>query len=123
MLRLVRAALAAFVLLGGCTPSGSPRLEGKWRGVRAEGVAPEAQTAANTFATQTELVFKGDSVTVVTPKEKQSGRYRVVRESGAEIVIVTDGDAPEDQQTFTIEGEHALRWSLLDGKTIVFARQ
>ena len=87
-----------------------------------EGVAPEAQAAANAFATDTEIDVKGDAITVITPKEKQTGTYKVVREDKGQVVIVTDKDGPDDAQTFTMVDDKTLRWSVLEGKTITFVR-
>jgi hypothetical protein len=112
------AALAA-----ACGHTGSTRLEGHWHGVRAEGVYGDTQAAANAFATATELDVRGDSITVATPKEKQSGRYHVVREDKASLVLTTDKDGPEEPQTFTFVDAKTMKWSVLEGKTIVFVRQ
>jgi hypothetical protein len=121
-----RAALAfalAFALAGsGCGHSGSERLEGKWKGKSAEGVLPEAQAAANAFAVDTEIDVHGDAITVITPRDKQSGTYKVLREDKAQVTIVTDKDGPNDAQTFTLVDDKTLRWSVVDGKTIVFVR-
>jgi hypothetical protein len=115
------AAIAA--LAAACGHAGSSRLEGHWRGVRAEGVYGDAQAAANAFAAATELDVRGDSITVSTPKEKQSGRYRVVREDKAVVVLTTDKDGPDEPQTFTFADAKTMKWSVLEGKTIVFVKQ
>ncbi|HEY8040525.1 MAG TPA: hypothetical protein VIF15_12055, partial [Polyangiaceae bacterium] len=80
-LSLARASmlLALVALAVACHRGGSARLEGHWRGVRAEGVGAESQSAANAFATGTELEVKGDAITVSTPRDKQSGKYKVVK--------------------------------------------
>ena len=111
----------AAIVVGACG-HGSPRLEGKWKGKSVEGVAPEAQAAANAFAADTEIDVKGDAITVITPKEKQTGTYKVVREDKGQVVIVTDKDGPDDAQTFTVVDDKTLRWSVLEGKTITFVR-
>jgi hypothetical protein len=110
-------------LLAACHGGGAARLQGNWRGVRAEGVAPEAATAANTFATGTALDVKGDAITVTTPKDTQSGHYKVVKQDKTTVVITTDKDGADDPQTFVFVDDKTLRWSVLDGKSIVFARQ
>jgi hypothetical protein len=120
---VVACSLVAVFALGACGRRGSARLEGHWKGTRADGVAPEAQARANDFATQTELDVHGDTLTVTFPKDKQSGRYRVVSETKAAVVIVTDKDGDSDKQTFTFVDEKTLRWTVLDGKTITFAKQ
>ncbi|HEY2517517.1 MAG TPA: hypothetical protein VGI39_41875 [Polyangiaceae bacterium] len=108
-------------VLAGCG-RGSSRLEGKWKGKSVDGVAPEAQAAANAFAVETEIDVKGDAISVTTPKEKQSGTYKVVREDKGQVVIVTDKDGPDDAQIFTVVDDKTLRWSVLEGKTITFVR-
>ena len=61
----------------------------------------ETLAAANAFATATELDVKGDAITVTTPKDKQSGRYKVVKQDKTTLVITTDKDGADDPQTFT----------------------
>src|SRR5438105_14108754 len=58
------AVVAAVMVLLACGKSGAARLEGHWKGTRADGVGSEAQGAANSFATQTEIDVKGDVITV-----------------------------------------------------------
>jgi hypothetical protein len=128
--RRARARGAALILalmmasgLVACGRSGAPRLEGHWKGTRADGVSSEAQAAANAFATQTEIDVKGDLITVVTPKDHQAGKYKVVREDKSQIVIVTDKDGPDDAQTFTFVDDKTMKWTVLEGKTITFVKE
>jgi hypothetical protein len=116
-------ALAALAAAAACHGGGAAKLQGHWRGVRAEGVAAESLAAANAFATGTQLDVKGDAITVTTPKDKQSGRYKVVRQDKSTITITTDRDGPGDPQTFTFVDEKTMRWAVLEGRSIVFARQ
>jgi hypothetical protein len=118
---VVLMAFAASALPG-CGHGGSARLEGKWKGRTAEGVAPEAQSAANAFAVETEIDVHGDEITVVTPRDKQVGTYKVLREDKTHVTILTDKDDPGDAQTFTLVDDKTLRWNVLDGKTITFTR-
>ena len=122
---LARACLLGAILsvVAGCHGDGAPRLQGKWRGQRAEGVAAETVAAANAFATGTEIDVKGDAITVITPKDKQSGRYRVVKQDKTMLIITTDKDGADDPQTFTFVDDKTVRWAVLDGKSIVFAKQ
>ena len=124
--RVARAfLLCALVLpvLAACSGDGAPRLQGRWRGVRADGVSSDALAAANAFAIGTELEIKGDSITVTTPKDKQSGRYKVVKQDKATLVITTDKDGPGDPQTFTFVDDKTVRWAVLEGKSILFSKQ
>ncbi len=85
-----RAALIACLLTLAACKSGSARLEGKWRGVRADGVSVEAQAAANDYATKMEILAKGDSLTVVAPGSRKTGNYKVLKEDSEQLVIATD---------------------------------
>jgi hypothetical protein len=119
---VVLLAVLALLAPAGCGHAGSPRLEGKWKGKSAEGVASEAQSAANAFAADTEIDVRGDEITVITARDKQTGTYKVLREDKAQVTIVTDKDGPNDTQTFTLVDDKTLKWNVLDGKTITFTR-
>jgi hypothetical protein len=125
---LARASLAA-MLLGAavcavaCGGGGSSRLQGKWRGLRAEGVVPTTLAAANAFAAGMQLEVKGDAITVTTPKDKQAGHYKVVKEDKAGVVITTDKDGPGEPQTFTFVDDKTLRWTVEGGQASFFGKQ
>jgi hypothetical protein len=123
--RLPRAPLLAALVLGvlACGGGGSKRLQGKWHGLRAEGVAVASQAAANAFATGMTLEVSGDSITVTTPHDKQSGRYKVVKEDKSTLVLTTDKDGPKEPQTFTFVDDKTLKWLVLDGEILVFGKQ
>jgi hypothetical protein len=118
---LVAVAIALAALA--CERTGCPRLEGRWRGVRAESTLGESVAAATQFAQKTQLDVRGDTLTMTTPTETQSGRYRVVYENETSVTITTDKDGPDAPQTFTFEGPRALRWLAQEGESMVFARQ
>ena len=122
MLRGIALGIFAMGLLA-CGHNGSARLEGKWKGKTADGVAPEAQSAANAFAADTEIDVKGDAITVITPRDKQSGTYKVLKEDRLQVTIVTDKDGPNDAQTFTLVDDKTLKWNVVEGKTITFVRE
>ncbi len=116
----MRKTALFFVLLVGCHKA-SGKLEGHWVGQKATGVAPAEQEAANRFAAETALDFKGTTVVVKTEHEKQTGHYRVVREDKDTVVLVTEeGD---EEQTLTLEGDKTLKWTIEKDKTIIFAKQ
>jgi hypothetical protein len=123
--RVARASLIAALVASAaaCHGDGAAKLQGHWRGVRAEGVAGESLPAANAFATGTELEVKGDAITVTTPKDKQSGRYKVMKQDKTTLVITTDKDGPKEPQTFTFVDDKTMRWTVVEGRAIVFARQ
>jgi hypothetical protein len=121
----VVAALATFALLSvsACKRAGSARLEGRWKGTKAEGVTPDLQARANDFASHMELDVAGDTITVKTSADTQSGKFKVLEETKTAVIIATDKDAPSDRQTFTFENDKTMKWSVMDGKTITFAKQ
>jgi hypothetical protein len=125
MKRLVLCSLlcAAAAALTACGHKGSPRLEGHWRGLSADGVTPDAQSAADLFASGTELDIRGENIVVATPKGKQSGKFRVKTDEKTQITIWTDGDGPTDPQTFIFIDERTMKWNVLEGKTILFRRE
>jgi hypothetical protein len=121
---MLRFALALVLgSLCACGHRGSARLEGRWKGTRAEGVAPEAQAAANAFATSTVIEVKGDAIAVTTGQDRQSGTYKIVHEDKGSVTIVTDRDGPDDAQVFSFVDDKTMKWTVLEGKTITFARQ
>jgi hypothetical protein len=119
----ILAGLVGALAVAACKHGGSARFEGRWQGTRAEGVVAEATSAANAFATGTQLEVKGDSLTLTTPKDKQSGRYKVVKEDETTLVITTEKDGPNEPQTFTFVDDKTIKWSVLEGKSIVFVKQ
>ncbi len=120
---LVALGFLACTVSSACSHSGSSRREGRWKGTSAEGVAPEA-------ASRRERVRGRDGDRrarrrdhgLSPPHDKQSGTYKVLHEDKGQVTIVTDKDAPNDTQTFTLVDDKTLKWSVLDGKTITFAR-
>ena len=108
----------------GCKHPGSAKLEGRWKGVRAEGVGPAVQDAANAFATQTEITARGNVITVSTPQSKgQQGTYVVDDENKTTVVLHTDKDGPANKETcgFSEDGK-TMTWRLGEGRTIVFQK-
>lgn len=100
---------------------GSPRLQGHWKGSRAEGVATESQAVADRFAGQLEMDFKGDAVTVTAKGAAQTAKYHVVREDKGQVVIATDRDP--DEQTFLMESDTTMRWAVASGQTITLKKE
>ena len=113
--------MLAIAQLAGCRVAGSEHLQGHWRGVRAEGVSPDAASAANAFAAGMDLSAKGDTLAITTPRERQSGRYRVIFESPTKLVITTEKDATPE--TFTFVDSRTVKWSVSDGRAIVFVKE
>ncbi len=109
--------------LAGCKKSPQARLEGHWRGSKVEGVTPDVQAAANTFAVGMELDFKGDTVSVRTVREKTSSKYKVVRSDKTSVVIVTDADGANDEQTLNFVTDDSMKWKVLEGKSVTFLKE
>jgi hypothetical protein len=105
-----------------CGHKGAPRLEGHWRGLHADGVSGEVQAIADAFAMSTEIDVRGEAITVTMGKSKQTGKFKVKAEDKGQITILTDGDGPNDPQTFTFIDDRTMKWTVLDGKTITFRR-
>lgn len=123
MRRLLFVVAIAAVSVG-CKRSGSAKLEGHWRGTRADGVEASAQDAANAFATRTEITAHGSSITVSTPQSKgQPGTYVVDDENKTTLVLHTDKDGPTSRETFSFtEDGKTMTWRLGEGRTIVFQK-
>jgi hypothetical protein len=120
MRNLILALAIAFVA---CKPAGSSKLEGRWRGSRAEGVSAEATEAANAFAKSTEIIAKGNQIAVSTPATKQQATYFVEAEDKSSVVIHTDKDGPDAKETFIVaEDGQTMTWRLGDGRAILFTR-
>lgn len=107
----------------GCKHPGSAKLEGRWRGTRADGVGPAAQDAANAFALATEITARGNLITVQTPQSKQQGTYVVDDENKTTVVLHTDKDGPANKETFAFADDgKTMTWRLGEGRTITFAK-
>lgn len=127
MRKLVLALAIAYVSGAGAIGCKHPssKLEGHWKGLRADGVPAAVQDAANTFATQTEIVARGNQITVSTPGTKgQPTPFFVDSETPAVVLVHTDKDGAADKQTFSFtEDGKTMTWRLGDGRTIVFQKQ
>ncbi len=125
MRNLVLAAALLFVA-SGCKHPGSPKLEGRWKGTKADGVASEQQINANVFATGTEIIARGDQIAVTTPAGKPvQATYTVDSEDKTSVTIHTDKDGPAQRETFTFsEDGNTMTWKVdpTAGKTITFTR-
>ena len=119
--------LARFLLLAlalaACKQAGSPKLEGRWRGQRAEGVAPDLPIQANAFAASTEIIAKGDQIAISTPGGKSQSTYYVDVEENGSLVIHTEKDGTNARESFTFgDNGRTMSWKVDDRRTIVFAK-
>jgi hypothetical protein len=121
----VRKLVLALAIAGsiGCKHPGS-KLEGHWKGTRAEGVGPGAQDAANAFATQTEITAKGTTITITVPGAKpQAASFVIDSENPTTVVVHTDKDGADKQETFAFSDEgRTMVWRLGEGRTMTFQR-
>ena len=129
----MRKLVLAPVLIGlvashavGCKPtsSGSARLEGKWKGTKAEGVAgpPEIQAKADIFAQGTEILARGNQITIKTPAGPAvSATYSVDKDEPATVVIHTDKDQTIETFTFNASGD-TMTWKVDAQRSIIFRK-
>lgn len=120
----MRSSLAlaiTFTCLAACGgKSGSAKLEGHWKGVRADGVDPVVANSGLTFALSTEIYAKGNQITISTPSQKTSGTYAVETEDKTSLVIRSDRDPTPE--TFTFADANTMSWRIDPNRSIVFQR-
>lgn len=123
--RLTRR-IALVVLLSAaaaCNKGNAPKLEGRWRGIKATGVAPDQLTAANLFASKMELEFRGALVSVHDGDDKQSSPFHVVSDDKGTVVIAADADGPQSRESFTFSDDRTIDWVVGPSKTIQFVHE
>lgn len=123
-MRKLVLAIAIGLTAIGCKHSGSAKLEGHWRGTRADGVTPQQQDAANAFAMGTEIIARGEKLTVSTPGSKGvQSTYVVDDENKTTVVLHTEKDGPNAKETFSFEGDgKTMTWKMGGGQSITFAK-
>ncbi len=116
-------ALAVALAVTGCKKPGSAKLEGHWRGTRADGVGPGQQDAANAFALGTEITARGEKLTISTPGAKGVvSSYVVDDENKTTVVVHTEKDGPNMKETFEFQDAKTMTWRLGGGPTITFTK-
>jgi hypothetical protein len=123
MRRLVLVLAAGAMMLAACKGGSGAKLEGRWRGIKASGVASSEVGAANLFASAMELEFKGEQVSVHTGSDKQSAHFKIVKDDKTQVTLTTDQDGPDDPQVFTFVDDHTMTWAIAPGKTIQFQKE
>jgi hypothetical protein len=122
MRKLVLAAAFCLPLLLGCKHPGSQKLEGHWKGQKAEGVPETAQVSASSFAIGTEIVAQGNQITIQTPGGRQApATYTVDKEDATSLVIHTDRDPSSETFTFN-EKADTMIWKLDPQRSITFKK-
>ncbi len=118
------AAAAALFAGTGCKHPGSAKLEGHWKGQRAEGVGSDALVAANVFAVGTEIVVKGNQISISTPSAKNvTATYFVDKEEPTSVVIHTDKDATSETFDFADPKDpKTMAWKVDEKRSIVFKK-
>lgn len=114
-------AVALVASLAGCKRPGA-RLEGRWQGIRAEGVPADQQEQANTFAKSVMIDARPEVIAVTVNGKIQVGPYRVIREDKESVVITTDRDQHQ-QETFVFIGNEGMRWQIQPSQVILFQKQ
>ena len=108
--------------LASCRRGGSPKLEGHWKGQKADGVPESAQVAANAFATGTDIIAQGDQIAIQTPAGRNpAARYVVDKEDATTVVIHTERDGIAETFTFNETGD-VMIWKIDAQKSITFRK-
>lgn len=115
--------LAVTTMLTACKGGSAAKLEGRWRGIKAMGVPSGEIGAANLFASTMELEFKGEQVSVHTGSDKQSAKFKIVKDDKTQVTLTTDQDGPDDPQVFTFTDDHTMTWAVAPGKSIQFQKE
>ena len=118
-----KLALAA-VLIGatGCKHPGSQKLEGHWRGQKAEGVPDTAQMSANDFAKGTEIIAQGNQISIHTIAGRPApATYTVDKEDATTLVIHTDRDRATETFAFDPKAE-TMVWKVDAQRSITFKK-
>jgi hypothetical protein len=111
-------ALALF----GCKRAGSPKLEGHWRGVRADGVPDSVQNQATGFATGMDIVAIGNQIAIKTPAgQNPVATYVVDKEDATSLVIHTDKDGTTETFNFSEKGD-VMTWRVDAQRSITFKK-
>ena len=122
MRKLVLAAAFVATLLAACKHPGSQKLEGRWKGQKADGVPDTAQISANSFATGTEIIAQGNQIAIQTPAGRNpAATYTVDKEDATTLVIHTDRDGSTETFTFN-EKADTMVWKIDDKRSITFKK-
>ena len=90
--------------------------------MRAEGVPAAAEGPANAYAAGLDMLVHGDALTVTSHKDKQSGRFKIVKQYPTSLTIATDRDGMDVPQTFVFADDKTMKWMVLEGQAIVFTK-
>jgi len=114
--------LALAIALPSCRRPGSPKLEGHWKGQKAEGVPDTALVAANAFAAGTDIIAQGDQIAIQTPAGRNpSARYVVDKEDATTVVIHTEREGTAETFTFNDKAD-VMVWKIDAQRSITFKK-
>jgi hypothetical protein len=109
-------------VLGACKHSGSQKLEGHWRGQKADGVPDAVALQANTFASGTEIIAMGNQIAIKTPAgQNPAATYVVDKEDATTLVIHTDRDGAAETFTFNDKAD-TMTWKVDAQRSITFKK-
>lgn len=120
-----RSVLLFLVMLAAvpaCRREGSAKLDGRWKGVRVEGASADRRGRANAFATSTQLLARGNRISIAVPGAAEEATYVVESETDGKLVIRSEADGAAASETFELsEDGSTLTWHV-DERSIVFAK-
>jgi hypothetical protein len=119
----MRELVLAFLLATlGCKHPGSAKLEGHWKGQKAEGIPESVQLPGNLFASGTEIIAQGNQIAIQTPAGRHpAATYFVDKEDATSLVIHTDRDGGAETFTFS-EKADVMVWKVDAQRSITFKR-
>jgi hypothetical protein len=121
-MRKLVLALALGACAVACKHPGSQKLEGHWKGQKAEGIPDTVQLQATTFATGTEIIAQGNQIAIQTPAGRNpAATYVVDKEDATTLVIHTDRDGSAETFTFNDKGD-VMIWKIDAQRSITFKK-
>ena len=123
MRKLVLALIFTTLLTTlGCKHPGSQKLEGHWKGMKAEGVDGPTAMQATAFATGTEIIAQGDQIAIQTPAGRNpAAKYFVDKEDATTLVIHSDRDGSAETFTFNEKADQMV-WKIVAQRSITFRK-
>jgi hypothetical protein len=121
----VRSLCFGFAMLAmlGCKRSqGSQKLEGHWRGQKADGIPEAVQVQGNSFANGMEIIAMGNQIAIQTPVGRNPpATYVVDKEDATTLVIHTDRDGSAETFTFNDKADMMI-WKVDAQRSITFKK-
>ncbi len=122
MRKLALAGLLLTASTVACKHPGSQKLEGHWKGAKADVVDPNVQIQANAFAAGTEIIALGNQVAIQTPAGRNpAATYIVDKEDATSLVIHTDRDGTTETFTFNEKADQMV-WHVDANRSITFRK-